>query len=176
MAKLWNRRLALIKPEGAGLVGAVSPKLCYGKAPSDRLTMCMKSRKWLPIGLVPLGFAAFLSSPSPAVGQNLLGCWERVDNSTRSPTSLTYCFSRKGQLHGWDIADGHGVDFSGTWRGDGTGRVRITFEQASATRCKVKVEKGRRSLILSSCDRSSIDGTFSRASHPGPDATSKGPN
>ena len=152
------------------------PSCAMEETPSDRLTMCMKPRKWLPVGMVSLGFAALLSSPSPAAGENLLGCWQRVDNSTRYPTSLTYCFSRKGQLHGWDIADGHGVDFSGTWRADGAGWVRITLKRAPATRCKIKVEEGRRSLILSNCDRSSIDGTFSRASHSGSDATSKGPN
>jgi hypothetical protein len=102
-------------------------------------------------------------SPAEA-GSDIRGCWERIENSTRYPTSLTYCFLGKGRLQGWGIDYGHGVDFYGSWERHRHNRVSIAIRRASRITCSYEFDEPRDVLHLKNCTAPSVEGSFNRSS------------
>jgi hypothetical protein len=98
-----------------------------------------------------------------AKGEALQGCWERADSSARYPTSLTYCFLAKGELQGWDIDNGHGVDFSGTWRKHKSNRIVIALKNTTSKTCGYDLDEYAGLLHLKDCTSSFMNGAFAKS-------------
>jgi hypothetical protein len=121
-----------------------------------------------------IAFCSPLTSGSVSAQENLLpgakatdneirGCWERTDSSTRYPTSLTYCFLGKSRLQGWNIHNGHGVDFYGRWKKHKSDSVSIAVGRASRVICNYEIDKQRDVLQLKNCTSPSVEGSFEKS-------------
>jgi hypothetical protein len=74
---------------------------------------------------------------------------------------LAFCFLASGELQGWDIHNGHGVDFGGRWSLVKTGKLRIKVGEAGNV-CSMHLNVSRTMLVLEACNDADLNGAFEK--------------
>lgn len=156
----WHRRV-LDQPGSSLRPSLVCPRWITRGEPVDRSA----SRAGAKLCALVILASGFIGIAGPVAAKEGLPehCWERTDSSRRNPTSLTLCFLEKGKLHGWDIDDDHGANFTGTWSTDENGRIGIAIPGRKAVSCQYDMNDRGNTLVLKDCTAPSMNGTFIRS-------------
>jgi hypothetical protein len=111
--------------------------------------------------------AIVLISATGLVSDNLLakenfpiGCWSRTSFDGRTVSGLWLCFYENGNLHGVDVARGHGADFNAQWELVEKDKLRLTAEGNEDT-CSVYWTSVPEKLTLEACSEPFLNGVFS---------------